>query len=348
MNAVLEQVALWPDPDGLEKSQIDTLLDELRGRREALMGVLRTLQMQVSAGAPPAVFVDLMEARLGLNALLSYWRRLLSRMMALETWTPLGSDEPCFAELREYAHGRSARAIVPLTPDSMLFVHGPVVLWHAAALAEGMLAPGDRLTRLIRGSFRRELTVEPYIVLWDRKSGAPEDIDGATIAADGMFATASGRELAFAALPAEGHVPRRRAGWHPLTARVIAACPEKSVAPAVINHAFAPADFPSAERANRGSSILLAKAEALLAAFTQHILVGERIFLLSRGLNIVIDANLGEWLAATPQVQFEIDWNRQKEIPGRGAFVPFRYRISPDDAQWQRTAFVSLDSHLAF
>ena len=93
---------------------------------------------------------------------------------------------------------------------------------------------------------------------------------------------------------------------------------------------------------------LLAKAEAFLAVMTQHILVGERVLLLSRVPNFAIDANFGAWLATSPELQFEIDWARQKSIPGRGAFVPMRYRALPAEPAWQRSLFVCLDSHLDF
>ncbi len=94
--------------------------------------------------------------------------------------------------------------------------------------------------------------------------------------------------------------------------------------------------------------MLLAKVEAFLAVITQHILVGERVLLLSRVPNFAIDADFGAWLATSPDLQFEIDWARHKPIPGRGAFVPVRYRTLPADTQWQRSLFVCLDSHLDF
>ncbi|MEI9928912.1 MAG: hypothetical protein WDN44_16030 [Sphingomonas sp.] len=350
MMPALAQAERRPEPETLEAREIERLFVALRDEREALMRDLRDLQLRAVASAPgPDAFIDLMEGRLALNALLAYWRRLLARMLRLETWAPLGSEAPCFADMRGDGRHRVARALVPLTPDSLLFVHGPVTLWHAAALAEQMLEPGDRLTRLAKGAFHRELTLEPRIIVWDGALGAsPIDYDGDAVAVNGMFGSAAGREFAFVALPDAGHVPERRAGWHPVTANIIATRPARSAQPAAFDHKLTIDCCPGAGTIARGSSVLLAKAEAFLAAITQHILVGERVLLLSRVPSFTIDPDFGAWLATSPELQFEIDWARQKPIPGRGAFVPVRYRVLPAEAQWQRSMFVCLDSHLDF
>ncbi len=341
--------AQWPSPDALQAHDIDRLLVELRDRREALMGELRGRQLQASGEGTSDAFIDVMEARLKLNALLTYWRQLLARALSLQNWPPLGSESPCFADVHGDRGYRTARALTPLTPDSLLFIHGPVTLWHCAALAEDMLEPSDRLSRLVKCAFHRELTFEPRIAVWDSASGAsPVAFETGEVAVSGVFESLSGRALAFAAWPDPGHVPTRRAGWHPLTLRLIASQPEKHIQPASIRHALSADLYPEAGAIRCASAALLAKAEAIIAAFTQHILVGERVFLLSRVSKLAIDADFAGWLAASPVAEWELDWTRQKPIPGRGAFVPGRFRLLPDDCQWQRTMFVCLDSHLEF
>jgi hypothetical protein len=341
--------AEWPDAETLAARDVDRLFVALRDRREALMQKLRARQLQAAGNGSADARIDVMEARLELNALLGYWRQLLTRALSLQNWAPLGSEPAGFADRRGNGRWRTARALTPLTPDSLLFVHGPVTLWHCAALAEEMLEPADRLRRLVRCAFHRELTVEPRIVVWDGAHGpSPLAYEAEAIAVSGAFESASGREIAFAALPEPGHVPARRAGWHPLTRRLIASQPAKSVAPASIRHTLSADLYPEAAGLDRGSDVLLAKAEAVVAAFTQHILVGERVFLLSRVSNLAIDADFKAWLSAAPVTEWELDWSRQKPIPGRGAFVPGRFRLLPDDRQWQRTMFVCLDSHLDF
>jgi hypothetical protein len=341
--------APWPEPGALQAHDIDRLLVELRDRREALMGELRGRQLQASGEGTSDAFVDVMEARLKLNALLTYWRQLLARALALQNWPPLGSQSPGFADVHGDRGYRTARALTPLTPDSMLFIHGPVTLWHCAALAEDLLEPPDRLNRLVKCAFHRELTFEPRIVVWDSVLGAPPvAYEVEDVAVSGVFESLSGRALAFAAWPDPGHVPTRRAGWHPLTLRLIASQPEKHVQPTSIRHALTADLYPEAGAIRCASAALLAKAEAILAAFTQHILVGERVFLLSRVTKLAIDADFAAWLAASPVAEWELDWTRQRPIPGRGAFVPGRFRLLPDDREWQRTMFVCLDSHLDF
>jgi hypothetical protein len=317
----------WPEPDSLDAANIDHLLVGLRDRREALLDELRGLELRAERDASPAAFIDLVEARVGLNALMQHWRGLLARALQLQNWAPLGSEAPRFADIRGDDYYRAARALVPLTPDSLLFVHGPVILWHAAALAEELLAPGDRLCRMTRSAFHRELTTEPRIVVWDCAAGtAPPCFERDAVSSDGVFETVSGRALAFAVLPSAGHPPASRAGWHPMTAHLIASSPSKTAQPAAFSQPLTPASCPGADSIVRGSDVLLAKAEAFVAAITQNILVGERVLLLSRAPNFAIDENFGAWLATEPELQFEIDWQRQKPIPGRGAFVPVRYR----------------------
>jgi hypothetical protein len=321
----------------------------LRERREALLHQVRVLQLRAEQDAIPAAFIDLMEARVGLNELMGYWRRLLARALSLHDWAPLGSELPGFTDKEGDSRYRAARALVPLTPDSLLFVHGPVILWHAAALAEELLAPGERLCRLVRGAFHRELTTEPRIIVWDRALGdVPVEIDDNAVAAAGVFETSERRELDFAAVATPGCTPTRRAGWHPVTAHLIAKAPSRTPQPVAFSQTLTTDCCPGAGSTARGSAVLLTKAEAFLAVVTQHILVGERVMLLSRAPNFTIDADFGAWLAVSPELQFEIDWQRQRPIPGRGAFVPMRYRALPGEPAWQRSVFVCLDSHLDF
>jgi len=349
MMATAVEATRWPEPESLDAGEIDRLFVGLRERREALLQDLRALQLRAEQSNDPTTFIDLMEARVGLNELMGYWRRLLARALSLQSWAPLGSEAPCFTEVRGDDRHRTARAQVPLTPDSLLFVHGPVILWHAAALAEHLLTPGDRLCRLVRSAFHRELTTEPQIIVWDSMFGRPPvEFDNDAMAASGVFETAGQRALAFAVLPSVGHAPTRRAGWHPVTAHLIATAADRTAEPSAFSQTLTADGCPGADTIARGSAVLLAKSEAFLAVLTQHVLVGERVLLLSRAPNFTIDADFGDWLATSPELQFEIDWQRQRPIPGRGAFVPVRYRALPSEPTWQRSVFVCLDSHLDF
>ena len=133
-----------------------------------------------------------------------------------------------------------------------------------------------------------------------------------------------------------------------MTAQLIGTASDRTAQPSAFSQSLSLASCPGADSIARGSDVLLAKAEAFVAAITQNILVGKRVLLLSRVPNFAIDEDFGAWLASEPELQFEIDWQRQKPIPGRGAFVPVRYRALPAEPVWQRSLFVCLDSHLAF
>lgn len=339
-------IAPWPEPDTLTSDEIDDVLVRLRRERDARLQRLRQLELQVSGNADPMGFLDLTEARIELNALLDYWRRLLAHSLAEQNWPPLGSEPQRFAERSHGPGWTSARAQVPLTPDSLLFVHGPVTLWHAAALAEELIGADDRLVRLVKCAFHRELTTEPRITVWDAAFDAPAAAGQGDSAVNGTFETAARRTLQFTATADSADIPTRRAGWHPVTAALIAQPRTKVAQPATISETLAANLWSGPDGAMKASDALLAKIEAVMAVGTQNMLVGERVMLLARATDFLLDTNFAGWLASTPEIQFELDWNRQKPIPGRGAFVPVRYRILPEEPEWQRTMFICLDSHI--
>ena len=328
-------------------AEINRRLGEVQARRTALMRTLRALQAQHSAAPSPVSFIDMADARLTLKRVLDEWRDLLARLQRIEGWAPLGSEPPVFAEVTHGTNWTAARALVPMTPDSLLFVHGPVTVWHAARLAEEMLREDDPLIRLDRVAFHRELPCEPRILASEEGLSDPDAVDRADIAVEGVLVSAAGRRIRFIATAADGATPTRRAGWHPLAAQIIAARPVKFDYPTAFSLRL-PTSPPTALSATRASDVMLAKMEAVLGVFTQHIRVGERVFLLSRGLNMAVEPDIADWLATAPEIAFELDWVRARAIPGNGRFVPARYRITPDDARWHKTMFVCLDGHLDF
>lgn len=341
--AAMEQ---WPEPDTLVATEIDQVLVRLRLARDAKLQRLRQLELQAAHNDDPVAFLDLTETRVELNALLGYWRRLLAQSLAEPSWPPLGSEPQRFAD-RSGGYGWcSARALVPLTPDSLLFVHGPTTLWHAAALAEELIGNDDQLVQLTKCAFHRELTAEPRIAVWDASLDTPCDVERDDAAVKGIFETATGRTLKFTAVAESRHIPTHRADWHPVTAALIARQHVKTSQPAAINEKLSPDLWPGAAAAVRPSDVLLAKAETIMAVATQNMLVGERIMLLAHATDVSFRTNFGAWLASSPELQFELDWDRQKPIPGRGAFVPVRYRILPAEPDWQRSMFICLDSHI--
>jgi hypothetical protein len=330
-------------------ADIDQALIALRRDREILLTRLRQLEQIVPQSSNPTDFLDLAETRFELNCLTENLRGLMARTFADLALPPLGSETPRFADRVGGDSWCCARALVPLTPDSLLFVHGPVTVWHAAALAETLLDANERLISLAKCAFHNELTFEPKIIVWDDRMGRPpQDFARDDVAASGAFLTDHGRSFSFAAVPDADHVPMNRAGWHPMTRALIASgqTGRREAEPESIRQQLDPGLWPEAAAVVRPSDVLLAKAETFLAATTQNMVVGDRLMLLVRGTNFTLDKSFGAWLGSKPELQFEFDWARQKPIPGRGSFVPFRYRILPADPAWQRSMFVCLDSHL--
>lgn len=330
-------------------TDIDQALIELRRDRGILLTRLRQLEQIVPQSSNPTDFLDLAETRFELNCLTDNLRGLMARTFADQALPPLGSEAPRFADRTGGDSWCCARALVSLTPDSLLFVHGPVTVWHAAALAESLLDANERLTSLAKCAFHNELTFEPKIIVWDDQlARPPQGLARDDVAASGAFLTDRGRTFSFAAVPDPGHVPRGRAGWHPMTKALIGSgqAGKRVAEPESILQRLDPSFWPEAASVERPSDVLLSKAETFLAATTQNMVVGDRLMLLVRGTNFTLDESFGTWLGSKPELQFEFDWARQKPIPGRGSFVPFRYRILPADPAWQRSMFVCLDSHL--
>lgn len=330
-------------------TDIDNTLIELRRERETLLARLRQLELIVQQSSNPTDFLDLAETRFKLNCLIESLRGLLAESFGAHAWLPLGSESPRFADRIDGASWCSARALVPLTPDSLLFVHGPVTVWHAASLAESLLDAHDRLISLTKCAFHRELTFEPQIIVWNESLDRPPHLfDREDIAVSGSFLTKRGQSFGFAAVADPGHVPMARAGWHPMTTALIARGQgrERVAEPGSVQQKLGPELWPAASSVIQPCDVLLAKAETFLAAATQNMVVGDRLMLLARGSNFSVEESFGDWLAQRPELQFEFDWNRQKPIPGRGSFVPFRSRTLPADPVWQRSMFICLDSHL--
>src|SRR3546814_3119314 len=91
-------IGQWPEPDTLAAAEVDEVLARLRLERAAKLQRLRQLELQAAGNDDPIAFLDLTEARVELNALLEYWRRLLAQALAGQDWGPLGSEPPRFAE----------------------------------------------------------------------------------------------------------------------------------------------------------------------------------------------------------------------------------------------------------
>lgn len=338
----------WPDPGGLERDQVAVLFDRLREIRQELMERLAVCEK--ASSDDPAAFIDAMENKVALQHLLNYLRLLQARAKGIEQWEPAGLSAADFADAE--GDGRTwvkARALAPLTPDSVLFLHAPVTLWHAAALAEGLLGSGDRLAWLRKAGFHKELASEPLMAVWDAEASPPPGLpERKEAAAEGVFETAQGRRLAFAAWPDPAHPLRRKADYHPMVPEIAAQEPTMDQTGSQFRHRFCRQNWPPAGQEVRGAAAVFALAESLISAFSQGLDDGERLFLFSGLSDRQIPEEFGAWLDQAPEFQIDLSLDRCREVPGRGAFVPGRYRVLPGEEDWTRGVLVRLDSHLMF
>lgn len=339
-----------PDPATLDAPGVARLFGALRQRRLDLMVRLAALEAQAAdPAANPAAFIDRMETQAELQELLGYMRRLQARAKSIEVWEPADRMVPEFAEMGgDGRHWVAGRGLCPLTPDSVLFLHGPVVLWYAAALAERLLAPDDRLAWLRKAGFHKELMSEPRLVVWDTAAEPPPGVDRADAAVQGLFETAQGRLLAFAAIPDPARPLTRKADYHSIVPEIAARPPTLDRENWRFRYTFGSGAWPSPGQVVSGAAAVFAMVEALVTAFSHALDDGQHLFLFSAIADRAIPQDFAAWLAAEPQYQIDLSWERKRAVPGRGMFVPGRYRVLPHDADWTRGVMVCLNSHLLF
>ncbi len=111
------------------------------------------------------------------------------------------------AELGELAvtgaHNATARATLFYSPEAKFNVHGPIMLFHAATLAEGLLAPGETLSQLEATNFSKMVISQLRLTLFDADAEPPRLHRPGMAAASisGAFRTSAGRRLAFYGIP---------------------------------------------------------------------------------------------------------------------------------------------------
>lgn len=107
--------------------------------------------------------------------------------------TGLRADEVTVIERRE---GEYCLAHIPLAfcPESALIVHGPIILGRVAAVAEGLLRPGEQVTAMARVRVRKPVRRNLKLIV-AREAAFP---DGPRPAVEGRLLIDGGASLRFA------------------------------------------------------------------------------------------------------------------------------------------------------
>jgi hypothetical protein len=290
-----------------------------------------------------------MELRMQLSEVLASLQQLQAHVIRTVSWEPADRLVPTFSDrTRSGDAWISARGHCCLTPDSVLFVHGPLGLFFVVALAEELLEAGDRVSGIKEFKLHKELSDEPVITVWDPASGiAPPPVDRRAICFQGCVTTASGRDLNFAAVPDPTHPITAKMGYH----AVVPAISRSRPAPVretggCIDYDLQQIGWPESGRTVKGAAAVYALMEMLVTITSQALDDGNHLFMFSAGGGLAVPEDLGAWLELRPRFQLELFWDRKRTVPGRGFFIPMRYRLLPDTKVWCKEIMACLDGHM--
>ena len=188
-----------PDPDTLDLAQAKEL------RQRILTGLRPWMLRRITAlgrAASPDVDsqMERIELELRLAEIDAHDAALDSKIVAAET-PQLAYLMPAeLEELDVVGHGKAtARATLFYSPEAKFNVHGPIMLYHVAALAEHMLGPGERLSRLETANFSKMVISQLRLTIFDPEQEPTAlhrpAMSGASLS--GAFRLSSGRRLAF-------------------------------------------------------------------------------------------------------------------------------------------------------
>ncbi|MEL6477233.1 MAG: hypothetical protein AAFR17_07880 [Pseudomonadota bacterium] len=161
--------------------------------------ILRRLTALAAVPDTDNTRIDRLELEMRLRQLDTYDLALDGVIHAAEPPVPAHEMPLDLAELDRSEARASARAALFFSPEARFNVHGPIMLAHAAALAERLLRPGEALAMLEAASFSRMVISQLRLTVVDLDSaaarGAREAMRAASIS--GRFALSSGRRLGF-------------------------------------------------------------------------------------------------------------------------------------------------------
>jgi len=144
--------------------------------------------------------IDLIELELRLNEIDNYSNQIDELIYRECPPPPAQFREPVLTEI-EFSGDEFATAVAELffSAESKTNVHGPVMLYHLAALAERILRPSERIVALRKTSFKRMVVRQMRLFVCDAVKGYPDKVASLvnSAAVIGTFVLNSGRKLEF-------------------------------------------------------------------------------------------------------------------------------------------------------
>jgi len=231
----------------------------------------------------------------------------------------------------------TARAGCFLTAESGHHVHGPVLVYHAAALCEKLVGSSDPLVMLNEIVMKKEVFEQLQITVWDAAGQRPDGVEPGESHFYGSLSTRSGRTIQFCAKAIEGcHITHAAGSFEipPLCLEVqsgikkaqgswkigLHKAASEQVA-RVASASVAAKRWPSAWR-------LLVLSDIL--SYSVGILRGSQncALIMVRFRRVPIPEDLTEWLGQSTHVQVNFS-ARQRQTEDGSLFIPVSVQYLP-------------------
>jgi hypothetical protein len=193
--------------------------------RPYILECLADLYKQASPTADQQI--DLIEFELRLNEIDNYSNQIDELIYRECPPPPAQFREPVFKDL-EFSVDAFATAVAELffSAESKTSVHGPVMLYHLAALAERILRPSERIVALRKTSFKKMVVRQMRLFVCDGARGYPDKVAPLvnSAAVVGTFVLNSGRKLDFFGVQIAGSPVTETAHFNSFALKIL---PEK-------------------------------------------------------------------------------------------------------------------------
>ncbi|HVF26684.1 MAG TPA: hypothetical protein VM943_00505 [Pyrinomonadaceae bacterium] len=170
--------------------------------------------------------IDVLEFELRLNEIDNYSNEVDEIIYRECPPPPAQFREPVFRE-EEVSGDAFATAIAELffSAESKTNVHGPVMLYHAATLAERLLRPSEQIVKLGKTSFKKMVVCQMRFFVCDAERGYPAEALSLlpTASIVGSFLLSSGRPLEFFGVQISGRPVTETAYFNSFALKVLPA-----------------------------------------------------------------------------------------------------------------------------
>ena len=152
----------------------------------------------------------------------------------------------------------------------------------------------------------------------------------------------------FTAAPNVKHPAQLKADYHPIVNCVAQHPPVHDVNTGCVRYTYPIDAWPPKGSQITGAAALFAIMEFFVTTVLQALDDGHSTYLFTTLANRDIPADFGQWTQSKPELQVDLDWEHKRTVPGRGFFVPGRYRMYPKDETWTKGSLVCLDNNITF